>query len=219
MAEGNTAKAVKSYKDRGAVTQMGDADDVIEALVDRYAMDVLSDPDASRLAFAHRSKDVHALNQGIRVALRGDNTESDVTLATDSGKRAFAAGDRLVFGKNDTELGVKNGMLGTVEQASDGELKVALDGDTQRSVSFDPRRYQSFDHGYAVTIHKSQGATVDAAYVLASRSMDQHLAYVAMTRHREDLHLYTSRDDAPKWARHLDHTHDRAPNRTGPSMG
>jgi len=182
-------------------------------------MDALSDPDRSRLAFAHRRKDVHALNQSIRAALRGEDTESDVILSTDTGKRAFAAGDRLVFGQNDKELGVKNGMLGTVEQVSDGKLKVALDGETERSVSFDPRSYQSFDHGYAVTIHKSQGATVDAAYVLASRSMDQHLAYVAMTRHREDLQIYANHDDAPKWTRSLDRDRHHAPPRAGPSLG
>ncbi|MDI6029435.1 hypothetical protein QBK99_25120 [Corticibacterium sp. UT-5YL-CI-8] len=33
--------------------------------------------------------------------------------------------------------------------------------DMLRRVTFSPDRYRSFDHGYAVTIHKSQGATVD----------------------------------------------------------
>ncbi|MCP6652246.1 hypothetical protein NL518_29550, partial [Klebsiella pneumoniae] len=40
------------------------------------------------------------------------------------------------------------------------------------------------------TIHKSQGATVDRVKVLASLSLDRHLTYVAMTRHREDLGVY-----------------------------
>lgn len=219
FAEGNTAKGLKAYKDRGAVTQTGDANNAIDALVERYAMDALSNPDQSRLAFAHRRKDEHALNQGIRAAIRGEEAENEEMLSTENGERAFAARDRLVFGKNDKELGVKNGMLGTVEHASDGKLKVALDGGTERSVSFDPRSYQNFDHGYAVTIHKSQGATVDAAYVLASRSMDQHLAYVAMTRHREELQVYTSAEDAPTWTRHLDHNRQHAPTRAGPSLG
>ncbi|MGI4941863.1 MAG: hypothetical protein ACRYHQ_15100 [Janthinobacterium lividum] len=46
-----------------------------------------------------------------------------------------------------------------------------------------------------MTVHKSQGATVDRAYVLASGGMDQHLAYVAMTRHRDQATLYAGRDD------------------------
>ncbi len=46
------------------------------------------------------------------------------------------------------------------------------------------------DHGYATTIHKAQGATVDRTYVLASGTMDRHLTYVAMTRHRDAVTLY-----------------------------
>ncbi|RUW96848.1 Dtr system oriT relaxase, partial [Mesorhizobium sp. M2A.F.Ca.ET.037.01.1.1] len=53
--------------------------------------------------------------------------------------------------------------------------------------------YRNLDHGYATTIHKAQGATVDRVKVLASLSLDRHLTYVAMTRHREDLTLYYGR--------------------------
>ncbi len=225
LAEGRTDQALKAYKDRHALKRSGDVSEAIEALVEQYAMDCMAeDKGGTRLAFAHRRKDVHALNQGIRKALRGENAEQDVMLSTATGKRAFAPGDRIVFGRNDKELGVKNGMLGTVEVARDGKMRVALDGDTERRVSFNPRSYQHFDHGYAVTIHKSQGATVDAAYVLASRSMDKHLAYVAMTRHRDKLQIYTAREDQPQWMRHLDrdlrHAPSRAnPSRHGPSLG
>jgi hypothetical protein len=50
--------------------------------------------------------------------------------------------------------------------------------------------YAAIDHGYATTIHKTQGATVDRAFVLASGTMDRHLTYVAMTRHRDGARLY-----------------------------
>ncbi|MEO1346755.1 MAG: Ti-type conjugative transfer relaxase TraA, partial [Pseudomonadota bacterium] len=220
LAEGKTDQAIKAYKDKRAMKQSGDVTEAMEALVEQYAMDAMSDDKAAtRLAFAHRRKDVHALNQGIRKALRGEDDDQDVMLSTATGKRAFASGDRIVFGRNDKELGVKNGMLGTVETASDGKLRVTLDGDTQRRVSFDPRSYQHFDHGYAVTIHKSQGATVDAAYVLASRTMDKHLAYVAMTRHRDRLQIYMAHEDQPKWMRHLDRDRRHAPSRASPSRG
>ncbi|KND61496.1 Conjugal transfer protein traA [Candidatus Burkholderia verschuerenii] len=42
---------------------------------------------------------------------------------------------------------------------------------------------------------KAQGATVDRAYVLASGTMDRHLTYVAMTRHRDGAQLYAGRDE------------------------
>jgi hypothetical protein len=55
--------------------------------------------------------------------------------------------------------------------------------------------YAHIDHGYAVTLHKAQGATVDRTFVLASGGMDRHLAYVAMTRHRDSATLYAGHDD------------------------
>ena len=114
-------------------------------------------------------------------------------------------------------------MLGTVEKATTSELVIKMDGDQPQTIRLDPRSFQSFDHGYAVTIHKSQGATVDQAYVLASRSMDRHLAYVAMTRHREAMRVFIRRDDSPDWAterRELRRAQrDHQPTRSGPSLG
>ncbi|MEM9242086.1 MAG: hypothetical protein AAGB07_19100, partial [Pseudomonadota bacterium] len=98
------------------MTQVDHRADAIDALVETYAMDVAASGSAkSRLAFAHKRKDVHALNQAIRSALRSNGEASPETLfATDTGKRAFASDDRIVFTRNDTDIGVKNGMLGTV---------------------------------------------------------------------------------------------------------
>ena len=222
LASGDIAKAMTAYENKGAVRR---GDDAFDALVESYAMDVAANGDAvSRLAFAHRRKDVHALNQAIRAALRTDDPNNpDLLLQTATGKRAFGDGDRIVFTRNDRDIGVKNGMLGTVEKAGKSELVVKMDGDKPQTVRLDPRTFQSFDHGYAVTIHKSQGATVDQAYVLASRSMDRHLAYVAMTRHREAMGVFIRRDDSPSWA--AERTEPRRaqrnhrPTRSGPSLG
>ena len=63
-----------------------------------------------------------------------------------------------------------------------------------RIVRFDADMYRHVDHGYATTIHKSQGATVDRAFVLASPGMDRHLAYVAFSRHRDDLKIYVPQE-------------------------
>lgn len=223
LAEGNLTKAVDQYRKRDAVTRTEDHASAIEALVESYAMDVAaSGISKSRLAFAHKRKDVHALNQSIRLALRsGTDAKPETIFATETGKRAFAADDRIVFTRNDKDIEVKNGMLGKVVKTQNGEISVALDGDKDRLIRFDPREFRNFDHGYGVTIHKSQGATVDQAYVLASRSMDRHLAYVAMTRHRDDMRLIINNKDQPIWAMDQQrHTRPRTKrSRNGPSMG
>jgi hypothetical protein len=98
-----------------------------------------------------------------------------------------------MFLKNERGLGVKNGTLGQVEQVSASHMAVRLDDG--RSVAFDLKDYAHVDHGYAATIHKSQGVTVDRAHVLATPGMDRHSAYVALSRHRDGVQLHYGRDD------------------------
>jgi hypothetical protein len=96
-------------------------------------------------------------------------------------------------------MGVKNGSLGTVERIEGSSLTVRLDGarlvGERREVQFDLKDYAHIDHGYAATIHKSQGVTVDHAHVLASDGLDRHAAYVGMSRHREGLAVHYGADD------------------------
>ena len=61
--------------------------------------------------------------------------------------------------------------------------------------SFQLNDYAALDYGYAATVHKAQGATVERSFVLATPGMDRHLAYVGMTRHREGVELFAGRDD------------------------
>lgn len=132
----------------------------------------------------------------VRHGERDDRDQrSAFTYQTNDGKRDFAAGDRIVFLENDRDLGVKNGMLGTVEHVADNRIIAKLDGRGGDSVSIPTDSYRAFDHGYATTIHKNQGATVDRAFVMASGTMDRHLTYVAMTRHRDGAKLYASQEE------------------------
>ena len=62
-------------------------------------------------------------------------------------------------------------------------------------LDFSLERYNELDYGYAATIHKGQGVTVDRSYVLASGYLDRHATYVSMTRHREGAELYWSREE------------------------
>ena len=111
------------------------------------------------------------------------------------GERDFAPGDRVMFLKNDRKLGVKNGSVGTVISVNTDSMRVTLYEKPECQVSFKFRNYAAIDHGYAATVHKAQGATVDRAFVLATPGMDRHLSYVGMTRHREEARLYAGNDD------------------------
>ena len=98
-----------------------------------------------------------------------------------------------MFLQNERGLGVKNGTLGTIEQVSERSMSVRTDDG--RSVSFDLKDYDRIDHGYATTIHKAQGMTVDRTHVLATPGLDAHGSYVALSRHRDGMDLHYGRDD------------------------
>jgi hypothetical protein len=87
---------------------------------------------------------------------------SDVTVRAERGERAFAPGDRLMFLRNERGLRVKNGTLGIVEQVTPQTMAVRTDDG--RAVTFDIKDYAHVDHGYAATIHKAQGMTVDRTH-------------------------------------------------------
>lgn len=98
-----------------------------------------------------------------------------------------------MFLANERGLGVKNGALGTIEQVSAQSMTVHTDDG--RDVAFDLKDYNKIDHGYAATIHKAQGMTVDRTHVLATPGMDAHGSYVALSRHRDGMDLHYGRDD------------------------
>jgi len=98
-----------------------------------------------------------------------------------------------MFLKNERELGVKNGSLGSVESVSRARMAAVLDDG--RRLAFDLKDYAYVDHGYAATIHKAQGMTVDRVQVLATPGIDSHSTYVALSRHRLAVELYYGRDD------------------------
>jgi hypothetical protein len=116
-----------------------------------------------------------------------------VRLTVERGERNFAAGDRIMFLKNERGLGVKNGTLGMAEEVTTHGLVARLDDG--RRVAFDLKDYAHIDHGYAATFHKAQGVTVDRAHVLATSGMDRHAAYVALSRHRGGVDLHYGHDD------------------------
>lgn len=192
LARGNVARALDAYEDAGMVRTEWTRAEAIGALIEDWNRDY--DPAKSSLILAHRRRDVRALNQMARAKLvERDLVGEGFAFRTEDGIRQFAAGDRIVFLKNEGSLGVKNGMLANVVEATAGRIVAEIgEGEGRRRVTIEQHLYANVDHGYATTVHKSQGATVDRVKVLASSTLDRHLTYVAMTRHRETAELYVA---------------------------
>jgi len=174
-------KALAAYREAGC-EHVGAQAALVPKVVDRY-LDKGSD---SAIILAHRKVDVAMLNEAVRDErkVRGELSES----ISFGDSLELAVGDRVVFTRNDRQVGVMNGQFGDVVSIEQGRVSVQIDGGS--TVQFTASEYNDLQHGYASTIHKSQGMTVDRAMMWGSASIDRHLAYVAMSRHRTQLDIY-----------------------------
>ncbi|NKN08491.1 BID domain-containing protein, partial [Rhizobium laguerreae] len=219
-----------AYAQQGRLVEAETRDEIIGRIVDdwtaarRQAIQASSTAGSDGrlrgnelLVLAHTNQDVKRLNEALRSVMTGEGALGEGrSFRTERGAREFAAGDRMIFLENARfleprapRLGpqyVKNGMLGTVVSTGDkrGDTLLTVRLDNGRDVVISEDSYRNVDHGYAATIHKSQGATVERTFVLATGMMDQHLTYVSMTRHRDRADLYAAKEDfeaRPEWGR------------------
>ncbi len=214
LAENRTDKAIQAYAQRGAVTEAKGKTEAVIELVSDYLQDWDNHGEEhSRIALAYRRQDVHKINQFVRSARIQSGKLTDERLyETDHGARKFGAGERIVFTRNDKDLGVRNGLLGTIEKTSENKITVKFDAEGKeepRTLTFKPEEYSAIDHGYATTIHKSQGVTVDKSFILSDNRMDNHLTYVAMTRHKEQTKLYIDTSRQAKHSHEIERTTQR----------
>ena len=194
LATGRTGEAIHAYDSHDMVHSAETREQARDDLIDGWDRNRQAAPDASRIMLTHTNAEVRELNEAARDRMRdaGDLGE-DVRVTVERGERSFAAGDRVMFLQNERGLGVKNGTLGTIEKISAQNMTVQTDDG--RSIAFDLKGYDRSDHGYAATIHKAQGMTVDRTHVLATPGMDAHGSYVALSRHRDSMDLHYGRDD------------------------
>ncbi len=143
-------------------------------------------------------REVAALNDAARSALRNAGRLGPEALMV--GESGIALGDKVVCLRNDRHLGVVNGTVGTVERCQLGGLVIT----TRDGPRHLPARYLEeghLAHGYALTVHKAQGLTVETAYVLATENLSREAGYVAMSRARAGTELFVplgAAEDSPR---------------------
>ncbi|HZO28927.1 MAG TPA: ATP-binding domain-containing protein [Chloroflexota bacterium] len=104
------------------------------------------------------------------------------------GGRAYRPGDRVLQLRNDYDLKVFNGDLGTVRGLDPAEQEVVLDLDDGREVKYPYASLFALTHAYAISVHKAQGAEFPAVVIPLVTShapmLGRTLLYTALTRAR-----------------------------------
>lgn len=181
---------------------------VVEAVADRIP-DHLGVPSeqVQVLAPVYRGPvGVDALNAALKARLNPAAGRVDVG--------GFHVGDRVLQTRNDPELEVANGDIGSVVDldARRGELRVAF---PRGEVVVDRRSVRNLTPAWAVTVHKSQGGEWPVVVFVVDPShrgmLWRNLVYTAVTRARDAL-IVVGRVEALRVAARQDRPRDR---RTG----
>lgn len=198
FAGGRTKKGLNAYVNHDQVKGYRTEERAKSALIHDWSEQQHS---TECLMLAHERRDVAELNRLARDVLCSNgqlDLSTKQSFKTHQGSREFCVGEKIIFLRNDNGLQVKNGTLGHIQALkANGDVLVKAQGN--RDIRLNLRDYQHVDYGYACTVHKAQGVTVNNAFVYASQGFDQHLTYVAMTRHKDNVTLYFDKETFEHW--------------------
>lgn len=218
LSKGDITNAVNLLQTHKCIDWQETKEEALTSLLKSWEKDSLTQPHGTRQILAQRNVEVDALNQGARDILRGQGRlgEVELTCSTTRGKMDFAVGDRIQLTKTDKSQDLYNGNFGFIEEINAEHKTLTVSFDNGEKKTINPQAYDGLRHGYASTVYKAQGATLDHVYVLHSSATNQATNYVALTRQTKSLSLYVSRDQTPNEA-HLIRQMSRVDG-NGPSL-
>jgi len=169
----------------------------LTSLINEWRLESLVFPKDRTFILAQRNVDVDAINFSIREIRkeRGELGEKDFMIETLRGEVPFSIGERVQFCLTDKKQGILNGYFGTLKMVSETTCMVSLDnGET---ITLDPTTYKGLRHGYAGTVYKAQGSTLDKTYILHDIATNSNNSYVALTRQSKELNIFLNRRETP----------------------
>ncbi len=187
LRAGNVGVAASWYYQHGRIHTQRDQDWTLRRAVEGWAIDIDAGHDAA--LFAYQRSNVAELNRLAREVMVEQGRVAGPEV------HGMAIGDHVIATAPIPGVGMVNSERATVIavneawqmidlRADDGRLLAGIRGDELDRLAL----------GYATTVHRSQGATVDNGHVLTDGG-GRELAYVAMSRAREATHIYTTADD------------------------
>lgn len=187
LCRGHTQRAVIRLERAGRLTLGPDPDVLLDQMVADWATTKTDGVDAVMIALTHDA--VTELNHRARTHLAAEGRLGETVAQIEDTDTEYAVGDTVVCLRNDRRLGVRNGDLATVVGATHDGLVVERAG--QRIEL--PAAYLAdghLAHGYALTVHKAQGATYDVALLYGDEHLYAEAGYTALTRGRDVNRAY-----------------------------
>lgn len=202
-------QALESLEKHNCIHWADNNDEAIEALINDWHHYQKSNPEKQSLVIAREWKDVKKLSKAIRKIyisegkVSGENVKLVCSVADKKFEYEYSVGDRVKFCRNEYQrLQVSNGALGTILQItrlSDNDAEITIALDDKRIITFRASEYSddiglNLCHAYALTIFSSQGTTIDGnTFTLYSGRMGQRETYVALSRHKDESHVYVNK--------------------------
>ena len=115
--------------------------------------------------------------------------------------RDFAQGEQIQFRAPHRELGIANGQFAIIAALDPATGAITLRTGRGREFKLNLKDLPHLDHGYAVTSHSSQGATVDQVIVNVDTTRGPELVnrqqfYVSISRARYNARVFTDSREA-----------------------
>jgi conjugative relaxase-like TrwC/TraI family protein len=189
LRAGETGEAVEGYMRHGQVVEAPDGAAVRMRMVADWWEAYHGGKDT--LLLGRRHVDVDLLNKMARQRCVQAGTVAGPEVAHQGG--AFQAGDEVICLKNDNRrngIRVRNGMRGRVGEVDPAgrRIHVTFRGGQERWIPLDS--YPDVAHGWAMTVEKAQGQTVDCAFVMRPAAAGHEWHYTALSRGREPVKYY-----------------------------
>jgi conjugative relaxase-like TrwC/TraI family protein len=209
--DGFAKNALELYKQHNRLHFADSVDNAQKRLIEDWWQDSICQESKETMILARTWRHVEKLNLLVRAKLQNADKIGTENIAIQGvvGGRALdfqlSENERIRFTRNNYPFNFTNGDLGTVTNIDTdihGQVTLTVQCDGGAKVVVNQSEYSDqkgrlyIVPAYAQTIYSAQGRAVDGnVYVLHDNAMDRKNAYVAMSRHKEQCHLYAGLEE------------------------
>lgn len=188
LSNGEVRTGISILQERNRIISSDDKTSSMEALL--LDWDKSEQPLANKLIISVKNTDIFVLNHGARECLKASGYLQGKEIAI--GANHYMKDDRILIKQTNKDLGFVNGDLLEITHVSKEQFTVK--DNLGKETSFDPSKFNDFRHGYATTVFKSQGVSINDVFVLHGGFSTIRNSYVALSRNIKELKLYTNNE-------------------------